>query len=128
MIKGFVIGVTVVLGIYSILAVLLTITADYHPAQYQGLIWAGIIAAVNVVTAFLIVLFAITKDQTTFIRIFLSGVAIRLFIMLAMIFVILRYSQLNRFVFIVAFFILYFLLQGWEMIVLNKHLTKRQGV
>jgi hypothetical protein len=127
MVKSFTGGASVIIVLYATLASVLAVKADYQPAQYQSLIWAGIIAAVNTTAAFLSVILTIKKDQVVFNRVLFAGVSVRLLIMLVVLFMIIRFTRLDQFVFIVAFFILYFLLQGWEMIVINKHVTNRPG-
>lgn len=120
MAKIFFLGVAGILVVYIAAAWGISVLAVYNPDQILGLQISGILATVNVTLAYLVIYFAQSKEQSTFAKIFLSGMVIRLFALLAIIFMIFNYSQADHFVFIGSLFILYFVYQIWEVFIISK--------
>jgi len=120
MIKKFLFGVGLILIFYMISAYALAVFAELDA---QGLFAAGLLATINIIAAYGIIAYAFRHEQKKFAKIFLSGLVIRLFILLSVIFLILKFTTVNHFVFISSLFILYFIYQIWEVTFLNKNIT-----
>jgi uncharacterized membrane protein HdeD (DUF308 family) len=95
--------------------------AGFTARQIFALKISGILATVNIVIAFSIIYFFREKDQSQFARYFLVGLVVRLLGMLSVIFMILKYSTLDHFIFIGSLFVLYFVYQIWEVLILNSN-------
>jgi len=120
MAKFFFLGVTTILAVYIASAWGISILAEFNSDQDLGLKISGASATVNVIIAFLVIYFAQSKDQSVFAKIFLSGMVIRIFALLGFIFIIFNYSRADHFVFIGSLFILYFVYQIWEVLIISK--------
>jgi len=124
MVKKFILGILVILVLYSLIAWGISFIVQFSKNQILGLQISGILATVNVVIAFLIIYLAKDKEQANFAKIFLGGMAVRLVAMIVFIFIIFRYSRADHFVFIGSLFILYFVYQIWEVYILNSSQKK----
>lgn len=120
MAKLFFLGVAGILIVYIASAWGISVAAELNADQILGLKISGVLATMNVVFAYLIIYFSQTKDQSAFAKIFLSGMVVRLFAMLALIFAIFNFSRADHFVFISSLFILYFIYQIWEVLIISK--------
>ncbi|MBD3226225.1 MAG: hypothetical protein GF313_15970 [Caldithrix sp.] len=52
---------------------------------------------------------------------FLGGMGIRFLLVIATIFIVLKFTAIDTFVFIFALFVLYFLFQIWEVVLIQWH-------
>lgn len=120
MTKKFLTGIGVILGIYVLFAWFAAELAGFDSLQINSLIYAGALATINILLAYLIIKLSIHKGQKEFSRIFLSGMVVRVLILLGIIFLILTYAKVKDFVFIGSLFILYFIYQVWEVLFLNS--------
>ncbi len=120
MVKKFFMGTAAILLLYVLVSWAVSTLAEFSKEQNTALIISGIIATLNIVVAFLIIYVSKDKKQSEFARIFLGGMVVRLLAMLAVIFMVFKYSDADRFVFIGSLFILYFLYQIWEVLTLNN--------
>jgi hypothetical protein len=109
-----------ILVIYILAAWGLSVIVPFTSDQIFSVIIAGIIATINVIIAFLIIYISKDKEQSVFAKIFLSGMAVRILLMLGVIFSIFKFTQTDLFVFVGALFVLYFVFQIWEVFVLNS--------
>lgn len=123
--KNFFLGLGAILIVYILAGSGISKAASFNPDQILSLCISGIIATVNIVIAFLVVKLSMHKEQDVFTKIFLSGMVIRLLGLLAVIFLVLKYSRVDHFVFIGSLFILYFIYQVWEVLMLNS--KNKQG-
>ncbi len=122
--KKFFIGVAAILIIYIVAAWSIVQLAGFQAEKIKGLYFSGILATINVVMAYVVLKLAMPKDQKTFAKIFLSGMVLRLLGLLILIFMIFKYSDADHFVFIGSLFILYFMYQIWEVLILNNKKNK----
>ena len=76
MIKKFFFGIVLILVSYSLAALGISSMAQFSENQIFGLQISGILATVNVVIAFLIIYLAKDKEQASFAKIFLGGMAV----------------------------------------------------
>lgn len=120
MTKKFLIGISAILSVYIFFSWLTSELAGFDSYQIQSLIFAGALATLNILTAYIIVKLSIHRGQKEFSKIFLSGMVIRILFLLIIIFLVLKYTQANDFVFIGSLFILYFVYQVWEVLFLNS--------
>ncbi len=120
MAKKFFLGMAAILTVYIAAAWGISVLAAFNIEQVLGLKLSGILATVNVTLAYLVIYFAQSKEQSEFAKIFLSGMVVRLFALLAFIFIIFNYSRADHFVFIGSLFILYFVYQIWEIFIISK--------
>jgi hypothetical protein len=119
--KKFALGIITILLVYSLSGWALVVLAKLTSSQVLGLKISGILATLNIVAAFSIIFLFKDKEQTQFARIFLGGLVVRLLAMLAVIFMILKYSSVDHFIFIGSLFVLYFIYQIWEVLILNSN-------
>lgn len=122
--KKFFFGVLAILFFYIISSFIFYYTLGLNDDQGRGLIFSGVIATVNIIIVFFTVVLNIKKDAKSFNKSFLSGLAVRFFILLAVIFSVIKFCEVDHFTFLTSLFILYLTFQILEVLILNKHLTK----
>ena len=122
--KKFFTGIAVIFMIYAGVSWGIVQIAAFGAEKIQGLVISGILATANVISAYLILQLSMPKGQKAFAKIFLSGMVARLLGMLAVIFIVFKYSDTDHFVFIGSLFILYFMYQIWEVLTLNSKKNK----
>jgi len=119
MIKKFLIGIVAILVLYIVLSWAIAVIGGFGPEKIQALCYSGILATLNIVIAFGVLKFSINQTQKTFAKFFLSGMVLRLLGLLICIFLIFNFSRADHFVFIGSLFILYFMYQIWEVLIVN---------
>ncbi|MGD9898375.1 MAG: ATP synthase subunit I [Calditrichaceae bacterium] len=117
-------GLCIILTFYAAVSWGVSKTFNFNEQQDLGLFLAGIFSTLNIVAAYFIIMYSLKKDQKEFAKIFLTGMVIRILILLIIIFIIISYSQVEDFVFLSGLFILYFIYQIWEILILNRTLKK----
>ncbi len=122
--KTFFIGILGILAVYAAGAWGFSTILHFDAQKVNGLWWSGIINTVNIVVAFLIIKFTIHKEARQFMKMFFSGMGIRVLLLLAALLIILKKGEVNQFTFILSFFILYVLFQMWEIWMINSYLRK----
>jgi len=120
----FFLGILIIILFYIIGGYGFSRIFSFNSIQINSLVISGILASFNVISAFLMIFISRGKDFNNFVRVFFSGIAARIFILLVIIFTIIKLMNVDRFVFIFSFFILYFVFQIWELIIINKHLKQ----
>ncbi len=123
-IKTFFIGVLVILAVYSLGGWGFSELFNFSRNKNDALWISGIINTINIVAAFLITEFTIKKEAKQFMRIFFTGMGIRILLLLIAIISILKFTSADQFTFIVSLFILYVLYQIWEIWLINSYLRK----
>ncbi len=126
MMKKFLSGILIILIVYIFAAWGIDRIASLQAGQIQGIIFSGIIATFNIVAAFVIILWVVKKDARAFGKAFLTGIAARMFMLLTVIFLVIKFSRADHLAFLTSLFILYFLYQIWELIVVNNNF--KQGM
>jgi len=96
----------------------------------SGELWhafiSGIICALFYVgSGFFSYYYASRREQRTFTRIFLFSIAVRFALIIGIILLVIKFSNINAEVFIISFFIWYFIFQIFEIISLNTILTRK---
>jgi len=117
-------GVFIILLIFVGVVWLLSDYFHYNSIIFNSFVISGIITVINIVVAFLIVKYSIKKSVDTFNKAFLVSMGARFMVLLGVIFVILKFAEVHQLAFLVSLFLLYFIFQFWEMIVINKYLDK----
>ena len=120
MTKKFLYGIAAILIAYILFSWLVSALADFDLYQNQSLLFAGLLATVNILAAYVIVKLSVHRGQKDFSRIFLTGMVLRVLFLLMLIFLVLKFTRVNDFVFIGSLFILYFVYQVWEVLFLNS--------
>jgi len=121
MTKKFFVGVVVILAVYSLAAWGIGKVVPFNGEQFNGILISGILGTLNIVIAYFIIKIAMGKDQKTFSQIFLGGLVIRLLALFIIIWIIFNYTSTDRFIFIGSLFILYFMYQVWEVLILYSN-------
>jgi hypothetical protein len=124
MTKVFYLGIFIILTIYTTASYIITISYGFGPIKINSIIWSGVISTINIIAAFLIVRFTFDKNASAFNKIFLSSMTIRFFVLLAAIFIILKFVNVHQFTFLLTLFLLYSIFQFWEVYILNKNLKR----
>jgi presenilin-like A22 family membrane protease len=121
MTKNFLLGIFAVLVVYTIGACAFSAASGFDDTQNLSLSYSGILATLNIIAAYFIIKFSINKGQKEFGKIFVTGMIIRVFLILLFIFFIIKNCPVDNFVFIISLFILYFIYQIWEVVFLNSN-------
>lgn len=124
MARKFVSGIVVILVVYVIGSWGLINLLHFSAAQVLSLKISGILATLNVLLAFFVIYFTRKSRQEIFVRFFLATMVVRLLLMLAVVFMVLQLSTADHFIFISSLFVLYFVYQTWELLVLNSYFKK----
>ena len=123
-ISKFLMGVAVILVIFAMGSWGVATIFQFNNEKINSLWISGIINAINIVVAFLIIRFTINKEEKKFMKSFFGSMGIRVLILLGIILFILQKNYIEQFTFIISFFILYVLLQMWEIWMINSYLRK----
>ena len=121
MTKNFLLGIFAVAAAYVIGAWSFSAVLGFDNIKNLSLVYSGILATLNIIAAYLLIKFSIDKGQKEFGKIFITGMVIRVFLMLLFIFLIIKNCPVDNFVFIISLFILYFIYQIWEVVFLNSN-------
>jgi hypothetical protein len=124
MARLFFIGVIVILTIYIISAVLLVSIYDFGQNVIKSLIISPIITTANISLAFWIIARIYNRKGIDFNKVFLGSMGIRFAGLAVIIFILLKFVNIHQIGFLVSLFLLYFIFQFWEVIVVNKYLDK----
>lgn len=121
MTKNFLLGIFAVLIVYIIGAWGFSAASGFTNVENISLVYSGVLATLNITAAYFLIKFSINKGQKEFGKIFITGMVIRVFLMLLFIFLIIKNCPVDNFVFIISLFILYFIYQIWEVVFLNSN-------
>ncbi len=124
MAKVFFVGVLIILTLYIITAFFLVSIYDFEINIIQSLIISPIITTVNISFAFWIIRRVYYKKGRDFNKVFLGSMGARFAGLMAIIFIIIKFVNIHQIGFLVSLFLLYFIFQFWEIIVINKYLDK----
>jgi hypothetical protein len=83
-------------------------------------------ALVYVLSGYFSFYFAFTRNQQLFIRVFIYSLAIRFILVLSLIVVVLKFTNVDQLYFLVIFFIWYFVFQVLEVVSL-KNLSRKKA-
>ncbi len=87
--------------------------------------WGTLLFFINMILDTFFLIKSLKNDADSFVKRFFRGKLVRVVIVLMIFFTIWVFVALNRFIFVVTFFILYFLFQIIEIYILHKHNSKR---
>jgi len=124
MTKKFILGVLIILVIYSGICIILSTFLNFSPVEINSLIYSGILTTVNIVSAFLITRFAINQKRQSSQKSFFSGTLTRFLTLIILITLIIKYLEISYLVFLLSLFLLYFTFQFWEILLLNRMLKQ----
>jgi len=111
----------VILAVYALAAWGIGRIVHFNENQFNGIFLSGILGTANIVLAYFVIKIAMGKDQKTFSQIFLGGLIVRLLALFIIIWIIFNYTLTDRFIFIGSLFILYFMYQVWEVLILYSN-------
>ena len=109
----------------GLLLTLLLWWADAGEGTVYGVACGSVLFIINMVLDTLFLIKSLKNDADSFVKRFFRGKLVRIVIVLMIFFTIWVFIALNRFIFVVTFFILYFLFQIMEIYILHKHNSKR---
>jgi len=94
-------------------------------------VWSAVIAGtgcalVYVLSGFFSFYFALTRSQELFVRVFIYSLAARFILVLSLIVVVLKFTNVDQTYFLVLFFIWYFVFQILEVVSL-KNLSRKKA-
>ena len=121
--SSFLKGIAFILIVLAFVGVLLGWLFSFDQNRWNGLIIGTALATGNVLLGFLTFRVAFTWKPSTFNAVVVSGIVIRLLIVLGILFWILKFTTIDRVVLLTSLFVFYFTYQVWEVIILNKMLT-----
>ena len=124
MAKLFFIGVIIILTLYIITAVSLVLIYDFDQTIIKSLILSPIITTANISLAFWIIIRISGRKGDDFNKVFLGSMGARFAGLAAIIFIVIKLLNIHKIGFLVSLFLLYFIFQFWEVIVVNKYLDK----
>lgn len=124
MAKKFFIGVFIILIIYILAVISLNNIFDYGRTIVISFLISAIITTTNISLAFLIIMRIQNKEGADFNKFFLGSMGTRFAGLAVIIFLIIKFANIHQFGFLVSLFLLYFIFQFWEAIIINKYLNK----
>ena len=124
MAKKFFIGIFIILIIYILVILSLSNIFDYGRIIVISFLISAIISTTNIILAFLIVMRIQYKEGSDFNKFFLFSMGVRLIALVSIIFLIIKFANIHQIGFLVSLFLLYFIFQFWEVIIVNKYLDK----
>ena len=124
MAKKFFIGIFIILIIYILAVISLSNIFDYGRIIVISFLISAIITIANISLAFLVIMRIQSKEGINFNKFFLGSMGARFIGLAAIIFFIIKFTNIHQIGFLVSLFLLYFIFQFWEMIIVNKYLDK----
>ena len=123
--RNIFLSISVIIFFYIISGWLLSVLNGFDTMQNTALIVSGILCTVNIVLSFIILIAAYDKDIKGFMVQYFGGMAIRLLFLLLSIFLILKFSRIDIFVFILSLFVLYFIFQMLEIYFIHSYQKRK---
>ena len=119
----FRIALTVIIGFFFI--IIISKFTDLSGGLWRAHISGILCALFYVISGFFTYYFASKLNQQSFTRIFLFGTAGRFLLIIGIITLVIKFSNVNTEIFIVSFFIYYFVFQLLEVVSLNQILKRK---
>jgi len=119
----FRIVISIIIGFFLIIIIskFINLSSDLWSAFSSGILCA----LFYVVSGFFSYYYASKLKQRSFTRIFLFSIAARFALVIGIIMLVIKFSNINGEVFIISFFVWYFVFQTFEIISLNQILTRK---
>ena len=124
MARKFFIGVFAILVSFIVITCLLDSIFDFENIIIRAFILSAALTTANISLAFFIIIKLKNNDRKNFSKIFLGSMAGRFAGLMLVIFMIIKFVNIHRIGFLVSLFLLYFIFQFWEVIIVNKYLDK----
>lgn len=117
------IALSLILGFFLIIIIskFINLSSDV----WSALITGTACAVIYVMSSFFSFYYASTLNQTSFTRVFVFSITGRILLLLCIITLIVKFTNLNALIFLISFFIWYFIFQIWEVISLKKISMKK---
>jgi hypothetical protein len=124
MAKTFFLGIFIILIIYFLTVISLCNIFDFNQNIEISFLISAILATANISLAFMIILRIKGKKGADFNKIFLGSMGVRFVGLLIIIFLLIKFANIHQIGFLVSLFLLYFIFQFWEIIIINKYFDK----
>ena len=124
MARKFFIGVFAILVSFIVITCLLDSIFDFENIIIRAFILSAALTTANISLAFFIIIKLKNNDRINLSKIFLGSMAGRFAGLMLVIFMIIKFVNIHRIGFLVSLFLLYFIFQFWEVIIVNKYLDK----
>ena len=115
--------ISLIIGFFFIIIIYKFV--HYSDRFLTAVITGSLCALFYVISGFFTYYYAARLKQRSFTRVFLFSVAGRFILIMIMIALILKFSNIDTEIFIVSFFIWYFVFQILEVLSLNQILTRK---
>ncbi len=117
------IALSLILGFFLIIIIskFINLSSDVLRALVAG----TACAVIYVMSSFFSFYYASTLNQTSFNWVFVFSITGRILLLLCIITLIVKFTNLNALIFLISFFIWYFIFQIWEVISLKKISMKK---
>ncbi len=123
--KNFFISISVIVALYAAFGWLFSVLFGFNSMQNTALIVSGILGTINIVVSFIILIYSYDKDIKGFMVNYFGGMGIRLLFLLLIIFLVLKFMQIDIFVFILSLFVLYFVFQTLEIYYIHSYQKRK---
>ena len=123
--QKFLLRITLSLFIGCFFLYLLSFFVEYADNTLSAITGGTIVALIYVFSGFLSVYLAFTRFEENFIRVFIYSLIARFFLILVVIILIIKFTNLDETSFLISFFIWYFVFQILEVVGLNGMVKKR---
>jgi hypothetical protein len=117
-------GIFVILLIYTLIVSLIYVNYDFQDNMLNSFIISALLTTVNISAAFFIIMKVRDKKNNEFYKYFLGSMGIRFAVLIMIIFLVIKFVNIHQIGFLVSLFLLYFIFQFWELIIINKFLNK----
>ena len=124
MAKKFFTGIFIILIIYILAVLSICNIFDYGRIIVISFLISAIITTANISLAFLVIMYIQNKEGADFNKFFLGSMGARFIGLAVIIFLIKKFTNIHQIGFLVSLFLLYFIFQFWEVIIVNKYLDK----
>ncbi len=94
----------------------------------EAALYAGLLNLINLFIAYFLFKNSVGKSGNTFVAFNLGGIGIRMIFLLISIALIIKFLKIDKYAFILVFFLIYFILLSLEVayIIVNKKVIKNQ--
>ena len=124
MAKKFFLGILIILFLYIITVVSLYCVFDFEQNIIISFLISAILTTTNISLAFLIIFRIKNKRGIEFNKFFLGSMGVRFVGLITIIFLLIKFANIHQIGFLVSLFLLYFIFQFWEIIIINKYMDK----
>ena len=115
--------VSILLGFFFI--IIIYKFTDLSNDVLSGIAVGTACALIYVISGFISFYYALTLSQESFTKVFVLSIGGRFLLIIGVIALILKFTEVNTEIFLISFFIWYFIFQIWEVLSLNQTSIKK---